>query len=78
MLQLIIFKQNLKLNKIKILCVFLVLSDPARSTMFNFEITTFLLDSTFDLISKFIVKTLCALELYLLILYSKKVHLKFL
>lgn len=42
--------------------VFLVLSDPAKSTIFNLAMTTFSLDSTLLLISKWIVNTQWALD----------------
>lgn len=45
--------------------VFLVLSDPAKSTKFNFETITFSDDSTFDLISKCTVKTQWDLDEFL-------------
>ena len=44
-------------NVLPSLPVFLVLSDPAKSTKLSLETITFSADSTLDLISKLIVKT---------------------
>lgn len=46
--------------------VFLVRSEPARSTRFNFEMITFSEDSTRDLISRCTVNTQCDLDEFLL------------
>jgi hypothetical protein len=42
--------------------VFFVLSEPAKSTKWSFEHTSFPLDSTLDFISRWIVKIQCDLE----------------
>lgn len=55
--------------------VFLVLSEPARSTRFILDMTTFSLLSTLLLISRCMVKMECARELLLLSLCSAMVLL---
>lgn len=55
-------------------CVFLVLSLPAKSTIYNFETITFSELTTFERASKIIVKTECERLEFLLSLCSQIVR----